>query len=98
MYVFSTISLQKILEKFNLEIFDIENISTHGGSNRYFIKKKENKTHKISKKVKYEINKELRYGLNNFKTYKKFAEKVSNSKMKLLRIFQKLKEKKKEDN
>ena len=52
LYVFSTISLQKILEKFNLEIFDIENISTHGGSNRYFIKKKElivlNKTDLIS--------------------------------------------------
>ena len=30
-YVFSTIALQKILRKFGLEIFDIENIDTHGG-------------------------------------------------------------------
>lgn len=95
LYVFSTISLQKILEKFNLEIFDIENISTHGGSNRYFIKKKSNKIYKVSKNVKYEINKELKYGLNNFKTYRKFAKKVTKSKIKLLRIFQKLKAKKK---
>jgi len=39
-YVFSTIALEKVLNKFNLEIFDIENTNTHGGSNRYFIKKK----------------------------------------------------------
>ena len=41
-YVFSSIALQKILNDYNLEIFDIENTPTHGGSNRYFIKKKTN--------------------------------------------------------
>ena len=95
LYVFSTISLQKILDKFDLEIFDIENISTHGGSNRYFIKKKQNKFYNIKKKVKDEINKELRYGLNNFATYKKFARKVKLSKIKLLNIFRKIKNQKK---
>ena len=40
-YVFSTLSLQKTLEVAGLEIFDIENLKTHGGSNRYYIKKKE---------------------------------------------------------
>ena len=39
-YVFSTLSLQKTLEAADLEIFDIENLTTHGGSNRYYIKKK----------------------------------------------------------
>ena len=95
LYVFSTISLQKILNKFDLEIFDIENISTHGGSNRYFIKKKQNKFYNIKKKVKDEINKELRYGLNNFATYKRFARKVKLSKIKLLNIFRKIKNQKK---
>ena len=95
LYVFSTISLQKILDKFDLEIFDIENISTHGGSNRYFIKKKQNKFYNTKKKVKDEINKELRYGLNNFATYKRFARKVKLSKIKLLNIFRKIKNQKK---
>ena len=95
LYVFSTISLQKILDKFKLEIFDIENISTHGGSNRYFIKKKENNFFEINRKVKNEINKELSYGLNNFSTYKKFAKKVMTSKIKLLKIFKKIKDKRK---
>ena len=38
-YVFSTIALQNILKKKGLEIYDIENIKVHGGSNRYYIKK-----------------------------------------------------------
>ena len=41
-YVFSSISLNKILGNFDLEIFDIENTNTHGGSNRYYIKGKKN--------------------------------------------------------
>ena len=40
-YVFSLTSIIKILEKTSLEVFDIEKLSTHGGSNRIFIKKKE---------------------------------------------------------
>ena len=39
-YVFSFISLENILKKYNLEIFKVENLDIHGGSNRYFIKKK----------------------------------------------------------
>ena len=39
-YVFSTLALREILKNFDLEIFDIENTKTHGGSNRYYIKKK----------------------------------------------------------
>jgi hypothetical protein len=42
-YVFSLIGLENILDKNNLEIFNIQNLKIHGGSNRYFIKKKLNK-------------------------------------------------------
>ena len=42
-YVFSMIGIESILKKHNLEIFNIQNLSIHGGSNRYFIKKKNNK-------------------------------------------------------
>ena len=62
-YVFSSIALQKILNNYNLEIFDIENTSTHGGSNRYFIKKKTNQTYRINKRV----NKNLKLPSNQIK-------------------------------
>ena len=50
-YVFSAIALQNILKKNDLEIFDIENIKVHGGSNRYYIKKN-NKKIQITKRFK----------------------------------------------
>ena len=93
-YVFSTIALEKVLNKFNLEIFDIENTNTHGGSNRYFIKKKSNKFYKIKNNVNKEIKKEKKFGLHKYSTYKKFASRVKKSKKKLLNIFKKLKSKK----
>ena len=93
-YVFSTTALEKVLKKFNLEIFDIENTNTHGGSIRYFIKKKSNKFYKIKNNVNKEIKKEKKFGLHKYSTYKKFAIRVKESKKKLLNIFKKLKSKK----
>jgi len=86
-YVFSTISLKKILEKFGLEIFNIETTKTHGGSNRYLIKKKSNNIYKIHSNVQKQITKELKFGLDKFSTYNKFAIKVEQSKKKLIEIF-----------
>ncbi len=42
-YVFSFIALNNVLNKNNLEIYKIENLKIHGGSNRFYIKKKINK-------------------------------------------------------
>ena len=51
-YVFSAIALQNILGRNNLEIYDIENLKVHGGSNRYYIKKSINKNIKTSSRFK----------------------------------------------
>ena len=94
-YVFSTIALQKILDPFNLEIFDIDNIKTHGGSNRYYIKKKSNKYFKVTSRVKKNMAKEKNFGLNKLSTYKIFSKKVEKSRKKLSSIFKKLTDQKK---
>ena len=39
-YVFSVTAINNLLKKTELEIFDIEKLTTHGGSNRVYIKKK----------------------------------------------------------
>ena len=93
-YVFSTIALKNVLKKFDLEIFDVQNTKTHGGSNRYYIKKKINNIYKIKNRVRVEIRKELKFGLHKFSTYKKFSLKVKESKKKLFSIFSKIKNKK----
>jgi len=89
-YVFSTIALNKVLIKFNLEIFDLNILNTHGGSTRYFIKKKDNQKYKINKKVNKEILKERKYGLHNFNTYLSFSKRVRKSKQSFIKILNKL--------
>ena len=93
LYVFSAIALKESLKKHNLEIFDIENINTHGGSNRYYIKKKSNAFFRKTKNLFINYHKEYKYGLNKFSTYKNFAKKVYKSKLDLKKIFTYLKNK-----
>ena len=40
-YVFSTLSISKVVEEFDLRLFHAEHIQTHGGSMRYYICKKD---------------------------------------------------------
>lgn len=94
-YVFSTISLKNVLNKFNLEIFDIKNLKTHGGSIRYFIKKRNNKKINISSRVVKQISNEVKFGLDKYSTFVKFGREVKKSKKKLIALFKKIKKKNK---
>ena len=89
-YVFSYLSLKNVLKKYNLEIYKIDTLNIHGGSNRYFIKRINNKI-KIDKSVKNEKNKEIKYGLDKKNTYVKFKKRVEISKKKLIAIFEQCK-------
>ena len=88
-YVFSLIGIENVLKKHDFEIFHIQNLEIHGGSNRYFIKKKINKK-KISLSVSLQRKKEINYGMNKISTYKKFAKRVKLSKKELKKIFMKI--------
>ncbi len=94
-YVFSTISLQNILKIGGFEIYDVENLKVHGGSNRYYIKKIKNKKIKISKRFKRNMDLERKYGLHKFSSYKNFSKKVNKSKMNLVKLIKNLKKKNK---
>ena len=87
--------MQNILKKNNLEIYDVENIKVHGGSNRYYIKKIENKQIRTSLRLKQNITTEKKFGLHKLSCYKNFSKKVKNSKIKLTELFKKLKKKNK---
>ena len=92
-YVFSITALKNLVKKTNLEIFKVEELNTHGGSNRVFFKKKNNKKLRKSKNLQNLIKKENKFGINKLSTYKNFAKKVNESKKKLIKIFLNLKKK-----
>jgi SAM-dependent methyltransferase len=89
-YVFSALAISNIARKNNLRLFDIENISTHGGSLRYYICKNNSKyttTKNLIKVIKYEKKKSL----NKLSTFKKFSKRVEKSKKDLIKLLSKLK-------
>lgn len=92
-YVFSFTSLNNILKKHNLVIFDIENISTHGGSTRYYIKKEQNNSLKINSSIQKQVQKERKIKITNIKTYINFAKRVKKSKKEFIKIIKDLKSK-----
>ena len=94
-YVFSVSALKNITKKSGLEIFKIEKLKTYGGSNRIYFKKSSNKKIKVSKEVFKHLTNEKKFGINKIITYKKFARKVKKSKKDLVKIFKRLKKKKK---
>jgi methylation protein EvaC len=93
-YVFSVLAISNLLLETELEIFDIQKLSTHGGSQRIYIKKKRNKIN-ISRRVNKAIKSELDFGMHKYETYNKFAKKVESSKKNLINIFDSLKKNKK---
>lgn len=77
----SLYSVQKIFKSNGLEIFDVEEVPTHGGSLRIFAQKEIQKTQEISINVQTVINQEKDFGLQSLEIYQGFqvkSEKVKN--------------------
>ena len=93
-HLFSLLAISNLLLKSKLRVFDVELLTTHGGSIRFYTCR-ENAKYTKSKRVKLLNTKELKQGLNKIKTYQKFATKVKSSKDELVRLLKKLKKNKK---
>ena len=90
-HVFSVIALTNLLNNCGLEIFRVDNLTTHGGSNRIYVKKKSNKSLLIGGSVHQNIKKETDYGMNDFCVYERFADRVRESKSQLVELLTRFK-------
>jgi SAM-dependent methyltransferase len=84
---FSLLTLKKIFPFHGLQIFDVEEISTHGGSLRIYVKHTENDGISINERVRILLEKEKQCGLENISTYTNFTKKVEDVKGKLQEFF-----------
>ena len=85
-HVFSVTALNNILRKNGLIIFDVDNLSVHGGSNRIYAKKPNIPSdNTLSPNVFENLKEEKSFGVDNFETYEIFAKRVRDSKDELLR-------------
>ncbi len=76
-------SLKKLLEKHNLDIFNVELNEVYGGSFRVYVKHRNNHSISISSSVSKLEDEEKKFGLDNKKTYEDFATRVLDIKEKL---------------
>ena len=84
----SVIFLQNLFRKFELKIWKIEKLKTHGGSLRVYVSKKKS-SYKIEPSVKKIIKQEISFGLKKVNTYKKLQLKAKKIKASLLKFFNK---------
>ena len=80
-YMFSVISVKKIFELYNFKLVDVLPQTTHGGSMRYIVKRK-NQNFKSENLEKYS-NIEKKNNLDNFEWCLKFKENCEKSKLSL---------------
>lgn len=80
-------TVKKIFEFHNLVIFDVEEVSTHGGSLRIYAKHKTNKNFEIQNSVNNILKKEKDFGLFDLSFYLEFSKKVELVRNELIKFF-----------
>ena len=73
-------NLVSVFEKQGLEIFDVQELSTHGGSLRIFAKHKDDTTQAVESSVAAMLQKEAEEGLTTLSYYQNFQLKVDKIK------------------
>ncbi|TCX52103.1 MULTISPECIES: class I SAM-dependent methyltransferase [unclassified Dehalobacter] len=89
---FSLLTIQKVFEHVELEVFHVEEIPTHGGSLRVYVKHSEDTFRMKMNSVTELLQKEMDAGLNAIQTYIRFAKDVRKIKQEIMQFFKGIKE------
>lgn len=85
----SLTTLKRFLENLGLKIFNVEEISTHGGSIRVYVTQDQKTL--VNSNVNELLDKEEKFGLSKISTYLEFGKKISNLKTNVIKNLKKLK-------
>lgn len=77
---------QRIFAAHGLTVFDVEELWTHGGSLRLFIRHAADESKPVTRRVDELLAREREFGLFDLETYARFGEKVAATKRRLLDI------------
>ncbi len=80
----SLFTVQKIFKTYDLKIYDVEKLTTHGGSLRIYATHEENKEIIQQKSISTILEEEKEFGLLDLEIYNHFQEKVDTIKFRLL--------------
>ena len=88
---FSFITVKRVFAAHGLDIFDVEELPTHGGSLRIYACHAEDESKSVCQQVGDLINKEKSAGFNTLEFYLSFNEKVIKTKQDILEFMIKAK-------
>ena len=88
----SLIAVNTIFEANGLSIFDVEEITTHGGSLRVFAQRIETGQHAVSNRYNVLLDKEKSFGMDTATFYSNFQEKANKVKYDLTKFLIEAKE------
>jgi 2-polyprenyl-3-methyl-5-hydroxy-6-metoxy-1,4-benzoquinol methylase len=89
---FSFLTVEKVFSRHGLTLFDVQSLSTHGGSLRIFAKHAEDGSREVTDDVKTLRAEERGANLDRLSAYDEFSEKVRVTKRKLLQFLVQAKE------
>jgi len=81
---FSFLTAEKIFAAHGLTLFDVEELTTHGGSLRIFARHVDDSSHAVTPRVQELRAREEKLGYAHMETYSRFADQVKETKRKLL--------------
>ena len=81
---FSMLATVRILAAHGLQVFDVEELATHGGSLRVYACRAEDTTHEIQRSVEHLLEQERKAGLDSPAGYDGFARQVKQTKLALV--------------
>ena len=81
---FSFVTTMKIMARFGLTVFDVEELPTHGGSLRVYARHTEDATHAVTERVGELARREEEGGFTRLATYSSFDEKVKETKRNIM--------------
>ena len=84
---FSLTTLQAVFKAQQFEIFDVDRLSTHGGSLRLYVQHQSPGTQPLSHNVKDILAVEAQAGLLEVSTYTSFHQQIMQVKLELLQFF-----------
>ena len=87
---FSVKTIQQLLSRLGMQVFDVEKTDTHGGSIRVYSQKSTGQQPVSSSIAKF-LQEEEKAGIHSISTYEDFSKKVDANKQNALALFSKLK-------
>jgi SAM-dependent methyltransferase len=83
---FSFFTVEQVFAAHGLTLFDVEELSTHGGSIRIYARHDADGSKPVSDRAQQLRARELEMGFNRLETYQNFGEQVKGTKRKILSL------------